>query len=198
MSINGANRLGSNSLPGVPGLRCPRRAGGGDVRRGAGPPPAAVAAQAADEVRRLERLLDTPPGDEAVAPIRTEMQTAMEDAAGIYRTGDAMATGADRLKELQERSTRIGIWDTSRTFNTELVAALELANLLDVAECMLASGLRREESRGAHQRTDFPERDDQRFLTHQLVERDQDGSPRVSELPVTITRWPPGERVYGR
>jgi fumarate reductase flavoprotein subunit len=109
-----------------------------------------------------------------------------------------MAAGADRLGELQERSAKIGIWDTSHVFNTELVSALELANLLDVAQCMLASGLRREESRGAHQRTDFPERDDQKFLTHQLVERDRDGSPRVSERPVTITRWPPGERVYGR
>jgi fumarate reductase flavoprotein subunit len=109
-----------------------------------------------------------------------------------------MAAGADRLRELQKRAETVGIWDTSRTFNTELVAALELANLLDVAECMLASGLRREESRGAHQRTDFPDRDDQHFLTHQLVERDPDGTPRISELPVTITRWPPGERVYGR
>ena len=63
---------------------------------------------------------------------------------------------------------------------------------------MLASGLRREESRGAHQRTDFPARDDERFLVHQVVERDPDGSPQVSDRPVTITRWPPGERVYGR
>jgi fumarate reductase flavoprotein subunit len=105
------------------------------------------------------------------------MQTTMEDAAGIYRTGDAMAEGADLLRDLQERARRVGIWDTSHSFNTELVAALELANMLDVAECMLASGLRREESRGAHQRTDFPARDDQRFLTHHLVERDPDGSP---------------------
>jgi fumarate reductase flavoprotein subunit len=126
------------------------------------------------------------------------MQTTMEDAAGIYRDGDAMAKGAARLRELQERSTRIGIWDTSHSFNTELVAALELANMLDVAECMLASGLRREESRGAHQRTDFDKRDDGKFLIHHLVDRDPDGSPRVSELPVTVTRWPPGERVYGR
>ena len=109
-----------------------------------------------------------------------------------------MTKGAARLRELQERSTRIGVWDTSHSFNTELVAALELANMLDVAECMLASGLRREETRGAHQRTDFDKRDDQRFLTHHLVERDPAGAPWVYELPVTITRWPPGERVYGR
>lgn len=198
VSINGANRLGSNSLPEclVFGARAGRAAAAYAAR--AGRPPASISAQANDEVRRLERLLDTRPGNEAVAPIRSEMQTTMEKAAGIYRTGDAMATAADRLRELHERATEIGIWDTSRTFNTELVAALELANLLDVAECMLASGRRRKESRGAHQRTDFPERDDQLFLTHQLVERDPDGTPRVSDLPVTITRWPPGERVYGR
>ncbi len=198
VSINGANRLGSNSLPEclVFGARAGRAAA--EYAVSADGPNAAVVAQATDEVRRLEKLLDTPPGDESVATIRTEMQTTMEKAAGIYRTGDAMAAGVDELRELQERASRVGIWDTSRTFNTELVAALELANLLDVAECMLASGVRREESRGAHQRTDFPERDDQKFLTHHLVVRDRDGSPRVSELPVTITRWPPGERVYGR
>ena len=179
VSINGANRLGSNSLPEclVFGARAGRAAAA--YAASAGPPPASIAAQAADEVRRLERLLGTPPGDDAVAPIRTEMQTAMEDAAGIYRTGPEMAAGVDLLKGLQERALRVGIWDTSRTFNTELVAALELANLLDVAECMLASGLRREESRGAHQRTDFPARDDERFLIHQMVERDPDGSPQV-------------------
>jgi fumarate reductase flavoprotein subunit len=198
VSINGANRLGSNSLPEclVFGARAGRAAA--EHASSGGRPPAAGAAQAADEVRRLERLLGTPPGDDAVAPIRVAMQTTMEDAAGIYRTGPEMATGVDRLKELQERARRVGIRDTSRSFNTELVAALELGNLLDIAECILASGLRREESRGAHQRTDFPARDDVRFLVHQLVERDPDGLPQVSELPVAITRWPPGERVYGR
>jgi fumarate reductase flavoprotein subunit len=199
VTINGANRLGSNSLPEclVFGARA-GRAAAAYAQSARGGVPASITAQANDEVRRLEKLLSTPPGDDAVAPIRTEMQTTMEDAAGIYRTGPEMAAGADKLGELQKRMGTVGIWDTSRAFNTELVAALELANLLDVAECMLASGLRREESRGAHQRTDFPERDDERFLTHQLVQRGPDGSPQVSELPVTITRWPPGERVYGR
>ena len=109
-----------------------------------------------------------------------------------------MAEGGDLLAGLQERLDEVGILDTSGSFNTELVAALELANMLDVAECILESGLRREESRGAHQRTDFPARDDERFLTHQLAHREPDGSARIEQLPVTITRWPPGERVYGR
>ena len=122
----------------------------------------------------------------------------MEEAAGIYRTGPELAKGGDKLRELQERIGRVGILDTSGSFNTELVAALELANMLDVAECILESGLGREESRGAHQRTDFPARDDERFLCHQLVRRDPTGAARTEQLPVTITRWPPGERVYGR
>jgi fumarate reductase flavoprotein subunit len=70
--------------------------------------------------------------------------------------------------------------------------------MLDVAEAIVNAALQREESRGAHQRTDHPARDDQRFLTHSLVSRATDGSCRVDYLPVTITRWPPGERVYGR
>jgi fumarate reductase flavoprotein subunit len=199
VSINGANRLGSNSLPEllVFGARAGRAAA--EHASAAGPPPAAVEAQAADEVRRLERdLLGREPGAERISAIRDEMQATMEDAAGIYRSGPAMVKGLDTLGELQGRIGKVGIADTSRSFNTELLAALELANMLDIGECILQSGLQREESRGAHQRTDHPSRDDQRFLLHQLVHREPDGAARVEPLPVTITRWPPGERIYGR
>jgi fumarate reductase flavoprotein subunit len=198
VSINGANRLGSNSLPEclVFGARAGRAAA--EYATTAGAPPPGIQAQADDEARRLRRLMDTPPGDDGVPAIRDEMQATMEEAAGIYRTGPDMAEGGDILKGLQERIERVGILDTSGSFNTELVAALELANMLDVAECILESGLRREESRGAHQRIDFPARDDERFLTHQLVLREPGGGARIEQLPVTITRWPPGERVYGR
>jgi len=199
VSINGANRLGSNSLPEllVFGARA-GRAAAEYATTVAGPPPA-IAAQARDEVRRIEReVLGAMARDDTVSSIRGEMQSTMEEAAGIYRTGPAMAKGADTLHDLQGRAAKVGVRDTSRTFNTELVANLELANMLDVAECMLHSGLRREESRGAHQRTDFPERDDERFLLHQLVSRGDDDTPAVEPLPVTLTRWPPGERVYGR
>ena len=199
VSINGANRLGSNSLPEllVFGARAGRAAA--EYAASAGGAPAVVARQAGDEIRRLEvDLLGKEPGTERVAAIRDEMQATMEESAGIYRTGPSMAKGTDTLAELQQRVTKVGVSDTSRSFNTELVAALELANMLDVAECILSSGLQREESRGAHQRTDFPRRDDERFLTHLLVHRNPDGTSRVEHLPVTITRWPPGERVYGR
>jgi fumarate reductase flavoprotein subunit len=109
-----------------------------------------------------------------------------------------MAKGAETLAELQERVGNVGVADSSRAFNTELMAALELANMLDISECILQAGIQREESRGAHQRTDFPDRDDERFLTHLMVHRDTDGTSRIERLPVTITRWAPGERIYGR
>jgi fumarate reductase flavoprotein subunit len=199
VSINGANRLGSNSLPEclVFGARAGRAAA--EYAAAAPAPPASIAAQAADEVRRIERdLLGRISRHDTAAAIRERMQSTMEESAGIYRTGPDMEKGLEVLRELQGRAGRIGVQDTSRTFNTELVAALELGNLLDVAECMLASGLGREESRGAHQRLDFPARDDDRFLAHHLVTRGPDDVPRVEQLPVTITRWPPGERIYGR
>jgi fumarate reductase flavoprotein subunit len=126
------------------------------------------------------------------------MQAVLEDAAGIYRDGDSLTKATDKLRELKERAATAAIDDTSHRFNTERVAGLELTGMLELAECIVHSALRREESRGAHQRTDFPERDDKQFLAHSLVHREPDGSPRISHMPVTITRWPPGKRVYGR
>ena len=117
---------------------------------------------------------------------------------GIEKKNEKVVKAADKLRDLQERLVSARIDDHSRTFNTELVAALELSCMLDVAESIVLSALRREESRGAHQRTDFPARDDQRFLAHTLVHREADSSSRVEYSPVTITRFPPGERVYGR
>jgi fumarate reductase flavoprotein subunit len=125
------------------------------------------------------------------------MQKTMEESAGIYRNGIALANGVETLRRLQERYAHIRLEDHSKTFNTERVTALELGFMLDVAEAMLNAAIRHEESRGAHQRTDFPARDDQRFLAHSLCYRGSDGSPRLEFRPVTITRWPPGERVYG-
>jgi len=199
VSINGANRLGSNSLPEllVFGARAGRAAAQYAVD--AAPPPAAAEAQAADEQRRLEReLLGRAAGRERMSTIRTQMQSTMEEAAGIYRDGDTLAKAADKLRELRERAASATIDDVSRTFNTELTAALELTGMIDLAESMVHSALHREESRGAHQRTDFPARDDERFLAHSMAYREPDGSPRIEHVPVTITRWPPGERVYGK
>jgi len=200
VSINGANRLGSNSLPEclVFGNRAGRAAAVFAGRYGRAVP-AAILAQGRDEERRLTAELDRhAQGHEKIADIRTEMQTAMENGAGIYREAGSLTKAADQLSELRSRFTHASIDDHSRNFNTELIALLELGFMLDVAESIIACAARREESRGAHQRTDFPARDDDRFLAHSLVRRQPDGSRRVTYLPVTITRWPPGERVYGR
>jgi fumarate reductase flavoprotein subunit len=201
VSINGANRLGSNSLPEllVFGARAGRAAAGYALENDGDPDTAAVRAQITDELRRLEHvLLGRDGGGERISVIRTEMQEAMEQGAGIYRSADSMAKCADKLSELQDRLPSASLEDRSRTFNTELIAALELENLLDIAETIVHSARHREESRGAHQRTDFPARDDERFLAHSLVHRSADGSMRVEYPKVAITRWPPGERVYGR
>ncbi|SON63284.1 Fumarate reductase flavoprotein subunit [Mycobacterium simulans] len=203
VSINGANRLGSNSLPEclVFGARAGRAAAEyvtefGKKALGASP---AVQAQARTEALRLERELSRhADGDDRIADIRAEMRATLETAAGIYRDGPTLTKAVDQIRVLQERFAKVGIDDHSHTFNTELMALLELSGMLDVAQTIIESALRREESRGAHQRTDFPERDDEHFLAHTLVHREPDGTARVDYLPVTITRWPPGERVYGR
>jgi fumarate reductase flavoprotein subunit len=156
-----------------------------------------VTAQKTDEHRRLEQELFGRKGRERIATLRDEMQKTMEASAGIYREASSIRQGIAELQRLQERYADIVIEDHSRTFNTERVAALELSFLLDIAPTMLAAALAREESRGAHQRRDFAKRDDQRFLAHALVSRNADGSCRLEQLPVTITRWPPAERVYG-
>jgi fumarate reductase flavoprotein subunit len=199
VSINGANRLGSNSLPEllVFGARAGRAAA--EYASTAPPPDRAVHAQADDERRRLEHeLFERPDGGERLPDLRDEMHATMEQAAGIYRNGDDLSKAASTLAEIRERLGSAVVEDHSRTFNTERTAVLELSFMLDVAECIVSCALRREESRGAHQRTDFPARDDERFLAHSLAIRNADGTSRVEYLPVTITRWPPGERVYGR
>jgi fumarate reductase flavoprotein subunit len=121
----------------------------------------------------------------------------MESGAGIYRDAKGLEAAAGRISEIQERFANAALDDHSLTFNTERIAWLELSNMLDLAEAIIASALERRESRGAHQRTDHPRRDDARYLAHSLAHRADDGS-RIEYLPVTITRWPPGERVYGR
>ena len=198
VTINGANRLGSNSLPEclVFGARAGKAAA--DYAASAHQPPPVVLRQADDEVRRIDRMRSADRGTERIADIREAMQSTMEDSAGIFRSGDSLSKGVDQLADLQQRLEHIQLSDQTRVFNTELVAALELENMLDIAETMLQSALQREESRGAHQRTDFTTRNDERFLNHALVYRDSDGSARIERMPVTITRWPPGERIYGR
>ena len=199
VSINGANRLGSNSLTEllVFGARAGKNAARFAMEQSG--PTQAVLAQALDEERRLSRdFLNKTGGKERVATLRTEMQQAMESGAGIYREGKGIQAAADKIQELKQRFQNVGLDDHSRTFNTELTACLELSNMLDLADSITQSALQRKESRGAHQRTDYPDRNDNDFLSHSLAHRNADGPPSIEYLPVTITRWKPAERVYGR
>lgn len=200
VSINGANRLGSNSLPEclVFGARAGRAAAGYAASAASAEQLAPVEALARDERRRLDDLLHREGGREPISAIRSEMQRTVEEGAGIYRSADSLAKTGDKLRELRERYEKVRIEDHSRTFNTAFIATLELSSMLDVAEAIVRCAQLREESRGAHQRTDFPDRDDKRFLANSLIYRNADGGARVEYLPVTITRWPPAERVYGR
>jgi len=199
VSINGANRLGSNSLTEL--LVFGARAGKAAARFAAeqAEPGGGLLAQALDEERRLgEVLLGRANGSERIAELREEMQGAMERGAGIYRDAGSLEAAAGGIAEIKERFKNAALDDRSLTFNTERIAWLELSNMLDLAEAIIASALARRESRGAHQRTDNPQRDDGRYLAHSLAHRRDGGGARIEYLPVTITRWPPGERVYGR
>jgi fumarate reductase flavoprotein subunit len=199
VSINGANRLGSNSLPEllVFGARAGRAAAAYAEEQK--PPGRHLFAQALDEEGRLrEQFLEKNGGREPIADLRDEMQKIMEQCAGIYRSAESLAGAAGKLQQLQERFRDIRLDDRGHLFNTELISALELSGMLEVAETMAQCAIQRTESRGAHQRTDYPARDDENFLAHSMVYRTADGRPRVEYAPVSISRWPPAERVYGR
>jgi fumarate reductase flavoprotein subunit len=199
VSINGANRLGSNSLTEllVFGARAGKAAAVFASEQEE--PNPSVLAQAHDEQRRLEeQFLFKTSGKERIATLRQAMQETVEQSAGIYRDARALQQAEAKLQRLQERFRDVNLEDHSYTFNTELTAALELSYMLDLAQVIVGSALQRRESRGSHQRTDHPERNDGRFLAHSMAHRGEDGLPQIEYLPVTITRWPPGERVYGR
>ena len=198
VNLNGANRLGSNSLTEclVFGARAGRAAA--EFVDGAAAAGAAVEAQVRDEEQRLRELMSKTDGTERIADLRAEMQSTMEESAGIYRTGDTLAAGVETTGRLRQHARHLKLEDRSRTFNTELISALELGYMLELADVILRSAVQRTESRGAHQRSDFPARDDDKFLAHSLAHRTEDGSARIEYLPVTITNWPPGARVYGK
>ena len=132
----------------------------------------------------------------SIAGIRREMKTTLEEGAGIYRDEEGARLPASKSRHLRQRYSDIEVHDKSNVFNTDLQQALELRNMLDVAETVAEGSLERRESRGAHQRLDYTERDDENFLKHSLAFRQRDGRPRIEWLDVTITRSKPGVRDY--
>jgi fumarate reductase flavoprotein subunit len=195
--LNGANRLGSNSL-----TEClvfghfAGKAAAEYAREATAVTANPVASIAADEERRIEETyLRGRPGGERIATLRDTLQRAMEDGVGVYRTAEGLQRASNTVAELRERYKNLHLDDHSRVFNTELFAALELGFMIDVAEAICHSALARQESRGAHARRDFPQRNDERYLAHSMAYK-TDGAPRIEYLPVRITRWQPQERKY--
>jgi len=199
VSINGANRLGSNSLTEL--LVFGSRAGKAAAQFALEAPrlnTASLDLQVAEEQERIRRnFFKKEGGTERIFTLRKEMNETMETSAGIYRSEKSLKETCNKIKELKDRFSNIIMEDRSVTFNTELTSALELEFMLDVAEAIVYSALERTESRGSHQRTDFPVRDDENFLKHSLAYRN-DTEPRIDYKDVVITKWPPGERVYGK
>ncbi len=197
VSVHGANRLGTNSLVDI--LVFGRRAGRDLARFIAQSDYPSVPTEAAGRAQAwMERLL-TGNGNgagESVAAIRDELQEAMNDDASVFRTADTLSAARKRVRELQVRYQRARVQDRSSVFNTDLVEALELGFLLDVAQVTVEGALARQESRGAHYREDFPQRDDANWLKHTLAYRDQRGEISMRYKPVVITRFQPQERKY--
>jgi len=195
VSINGANRLGSNSLTEC--LVFGARAGQAAAEFAAGSSAGAENApleQARSEEARLDRLRGKH-GGEKIAQIRRELNHATESGCGVFREEDSMSAALETVTQLKGRFADVGLSDKSAIFNTEVVQALELGHMLDVAEAVVLSAVHRKESRGAHTRTDYPTRDDAQWWKHSLVKFAPDG-PRLSYKPVVKTRWELEERKY--
>jgi fumarate reductase flavoprotein subunit len=196
--LHGANRLGSNSLTDllVSGKRSAQRACeyAKEARREEDDP--AITSQAESIVAGIRELLTQSGAGESISGIRREMKSALEEGAGIYRDEEGTRTACEKIAELRKRYQAIEVHDKSNVFNTDLQQALELRNMLDVAETVAEGSLERRESRGAHQRLDHTERDDENFLRHSLAFRNADGRPKIEWLDVTITRSKPGVRDY--
>jgi fumarate reductase flavoprotein subunit len=196
VGIHGANRLGSNSLT---ELLVFGRVAGEQAAQFARTPRSgsSLTRQAGIAEARVLSLLEPNAGERSAA-LRDEMTAAMEQGVGIYRDQEGTAEACHHLDRLRERYRRgVRLDDRSRAFNTAWLGALELGNMLEVAQAMAHSAAARRESRGAHMRLDHPARDDAQFLKHSIAHHGGEGAPRIDYLPVTITRSSPRARVYG-
>ncbi len=193
VSVHGANRLGTNSLLDLvvfgkhAGLKAAAYAKNADWQE--------LPLDAEADSRSRFEALRNGSGRENAFDISTEMKKVMFDDVGIYRTEKGMKAALEKVRELKERFKQVRVADTGRIFNTELLNAWELGNMLDIAEAVAECALNRQESRGGHSREDFPERDDQNWLKHTLVWK-KDGRTVIGYKPVTITKYQPKARVY--
>ena len=195
VSVHGANRLGGNSL--LDTVVFGRRAGIGIaeyLKSAAGDRKFDESAIKRDE-EKLEQLKKSA-GKERHGLLKSELQEEMRANVGVFREENAMKKALDKIGELKERAKNIGIDDKSKTFNTDIVEAFEFSNILLIAEVITRGAILRKESRGAHYRTDFPERDDSNWLKHPLATLDGKGNIKFDFSEVAITKFKPQPRTY--
>jgi succinate dehydrogenase / fumarate reductase flavoprotein subunit len=194
VSLHGANRLGSNSTGeclvwgGITGAEI------ANALPSLPEPPEVPEGLLRDRRSHLQDLMSRQGGENLYA-LRRELRTIMDRDAGVYRTREGLARGLSIVREIRERSRLAPVLDKGTVYNSNLFHALELENLLDLAEVTLLGALEREESRGAHSRRDFAVRNDEKWLKHTLA-RYCGGDPKLDYKPVTIDTWKPVERKY--
>jgi succinate dehydrogenase / fumarate reductase flavoprotein subunit len=194
VSVHGANRLGGNALMETItfGKRSGRHAADWAFTHTTVTVPPAVEA---DAERELKSLLDRTEG-ERPWKIRNELAETMHENFGVFRREDQMQKQGEIVGALRERFEHVVVDDKGDVFNNDLTQAIELGFLLELAECMIVSGLGRKESRGAHARPyDYPDRDDENYMRHTIVTW-EDERPQLDWAPVRVTRWQPMERTY--
>ncbi|MBI3608394.1 MAG: FAD-binding protein [Nitrospirae bacterium] len=194
VSVHGGNRLGGNSL--LDTIVFGRRSAQHALRqiRGGGTPEPVGREHLERDRERIERLRARRSG-ERIAAVREALGQAMSEDVSVFRTRERLENARRALREIRPRVESVVVQDKSRVFNTELISALELSCLMDLAETIVEGALAREESRGAHARRDFPTRDDANWLKHTLAYASPSG-PRLEYLPVTVTKYLPKERTY--
>lgn len=195
VSLHGANRLGSNSTTEclVWGKITGRNAAKYARQQKTLPPAPPDSVLKAEESRIFKRF--QPSGRESAYVLRKELQRTMDKNVGVFRTADSLNAALKRIQELKQCLPGMRVIDQSRIYNTDLLSALEVENLVDLAEIIVTGALARTESRGAHSRRDFPQRDDINWLKHTLAYYTPTG-PRLEYIPVRITMWQPVERKY--
>ena len=194
VSVHGGNRLGANSL--LDTLVFGRRSGEHAAELSKSKAHKDLDDSAADgEKAHIQRLLDNAKSEDMFGQIRVDMGTTMNDHLAVYRNQAGMESALDTIRQLRERYQSVYVPDKGKTWNTNLVFTLELGFMLDCAEAITLSAIERKESRGAHTREDFPERDDENWLRHILVRQTEDG-PALDYQSVVITQWEPQVRSY--